>query len=555
MSTVTDDRPTAPAPDPRRRPGDLTARELGRFVWRQLTSMRTALVLLLLLALAAVPGSVVPQDGVDSFAARQWREQHPNLTPVYEALGLFDVYGSPWFGAVYVLLMVSLVGCIVPRTRVYWRAARARPPRAPRHLTRLPEHASYTSTAEPEQVLREAEALLRKRRFRLRDRDVEGDVEGGDDAVAAERGYLREAGNLLFHLSVILVLIGFAMGNLLGYQGGKIIVVGEGFANNLTQYDDFVPGSLFSVDELEPFSFDVEEFDVDWVPLDGEARDAGTARGFSAGIRYRTAPGEPDETYDLRVNHPLRIGDSEVFLIGHGYAPVVTVRDGEGEVAWSGPTVFLPQDAALFSFGVVKARTAQPEPIGLEGFFYPYYLRVGDDPFNVGGEDRNPVLSVNVWAGDLGLEDGVSQSVYELEKDEATQLLNDEGRPLRLDLEPGQTVDLPDGLGSVTFEAVQPWVRVQISQTPGKRLALGGVLLALLGLCASLFIRPRRVWVRARPRADGGSDVEVAILDRSGGHDVAEELAGILEQLRGPAGSGARAGDDEAPSGPEEESR
>src|SRR3546814_3215271 len=68
----------------------------------------------------------------------------------------------------------------------------------------------------------------------------------------------------------------------------------------------------------------------------------------------------------------------------------------------------------------------------------------------------------------------------------------------RVDLYRGETVDLPDGAGSVTFEGVEPWVRVQISKTPGKLIALGGVILALIGLLGSLFIRPRRVWVRLR---------------------------------------------------------
>ena len=503
-----------------RRSGELTARELGRFVWRQLTSMRTALILLLLLALAAVPGSVIPQESVDSFAARQWKDQHATLAPIYERLGLFDVYGSAWFAAVYVLLMVSLVGCILPRTAHYWRAARAVPPRAPRHLTRLPDHTTYVVEAPADQVLEAAREVLRRGRYRLRPADA------GDGSVSAERGYLREAGNLLFHLSVIVVLVGFAMGGLFGYKGGVIVLEGAGFSNNLTQYDDFVPGSFFAADDMEPFSFDVDSFDVEWLT---EGPGQGMARAFEAGLTYRTSPGAPDRTYDLRVNHPLKIGDSEVFLVGHGYAPVITVRDGDGDIAYSGPTVFLPQDATFFSFGVVKALGAEPEPVGLEGFFYPYFARVGDDPFNVMGDDRNPVVSMNVYVGDLGLEDGQSQSVYILDKDQATQLQNDEGRPLRLDLAVGDTAQLPDGLGSVTFESVTPWVRVQVSQTPGKRIALGGVVLALIGLCGSLFIRPRRVFLRAVPAPDGtGSLVELAALDRSGGGDTAV----VVDDLR-----------------------
>ena len=113
---------------PDRRTGELTARELFRWGWRQLTSMRTALVLLLLLALAAIPGSVIPQSGVDSLKTSRWQADHPDLTPIYERLGLFSVYDSAWFAAIYTLLMVSLVGCIIPRLFVYWRALRAKPP-------------------------------------------------------------------------------------------------------------------------------------------------------------------------------------------------------------------------------------------------------------------------------------------------------------------------------------------------------------------------------------------------------------------------------------------
>ena len=174
-----------------RRTGELTARELFRWGWRQLTSMRTALVLLLLLALAAIPGSVIPQSGVDSLKTSDWQADHPDLTPIYERLGLFSVYDSAWFAAIYMLLMVSLVGCIIPRLLVYWRALRAKPPAAPRNLPGCPSHASYAAAREPADVLADARTVLKDRGYRVLE---------GDGWVAAERGYLREAGNLLFHL-------------------------------------------------------------------------------------------------------------------------------------------------------------------------------------------------------------------------------------------------------------------------------------------------------------------------------------------------------------------
>ncbi|HEX5087730.1 MAG TPA: cytochrome c biogenesis protein ResB [Nocardioides sp.] len=520
--TATETKPTAPAPE--RRSGELTLRELLRWMWRQLTSMRIALILLLLLALAAVPGSLVPQERVDSLKAGEWKKAHETLTPVYEKLGIFNVYGSPWFAAIYVLLVVSLLGCIIPRSLVYLRALRAQPPAAPRNLARMPSHASYATTEPAEVVLERARTVLARKRYRLR-RESDGTT------VSAERGYLRELGNLVFHLAVLVVLVGFALGSLFGFKGGVILVQGQPFANNLTQYDDFVPGSLFDPDGMDPFSFTVNHFDVDWLTSGPRA---GMARGFNADLSYTEQPGGPDKQYDLRVNHPLTIGGTELFLIGHGYAPVVTVRDGQGNVAASGPVVFLPMGPDLFSFGVIKAPDAKPGQIGLEGYFYPTFANVDGDPVNLGGNDVNPLLSLNVYTGDLNLDSGAAQSVYTLDKSKATAVSGDDGKPLRLSLAPGDTVQLPDGLGSVTFDKVVSWQRIQISHTPGKDIALLGVVLALLGLMGSLFIRSRRVWLRVT-EGDDGTLVEIAALDRSGGADTDAVLSSLVSALQEPS--------------------
>jgi cytochrome c biogenesis protein len=519
MSTMLSTRP----PEDDRRPGELNFRELLRWVWRQVTSMRTALILLLLLALAAVPGSIIPQSGVDSLKTSNWQADHPKLTPVYERLGLFSVYDSPWFSAIYILLMLSLVGCIVPRTFVYLRGIRAKPPVTPRNLTRLPDHASYRTSDDVDVVLERARAALRKRRYRM---TVE------DDAVSAERGYLREVGNLVFHLSVLIVLVGFAMGGLFGYKGGVILVTHNGFSNNLTQYDDFDPGSLFSADDLEPFSFTVNDFTADWLT---EGPRAGMARGFEAKLSYQESPDSPSKDYDLKVNHPLTIGNTEVFLIGHGYAPVITIKDGKGDVVYSGPTVFLPTDQTFQSIGVVKAPDAEPTQIGLEGEFYPTvaFSKHTGSYFSAFGNAVDPLVSMLVYTGDLGMDTGAPQSVYNLDKSKTTMLTKKNGAPYRLDLRPGQQVTLPNGLGTVSFDGLQTWTKIQISQTPGKWIALTGVVLALLGLLGSLFIRPRRVWVRARRDGDG-TLVEVAALDRSGGGDVAVVVDELVTALQGP---------------------
>src|SRR5437868_3368038 len=88
-----------------------------RWIWRQLTSMRTALMLLLLLAVAAIPGSVFPQNKIDAARVQTYLADHRALGPWLQKVDGFDVYASPWFSAIYLLLFVSLVGCVLPRSR------------------------------------------------------------------------------------------------------------------------------------------------------------------------------------------------------------------------------------------------------------------------------------------------------------------------------------------------------------------------------------------------------------------------------------------------------
>jgi cytochrome c biogenesis protein len=387
-------------------------------------------------------------------------------------------------------------------------------------------HAYYETDEAPADVLARARTILDDSGYRVR--VSAGSGEGGE-WVAAERGYLREAGNLLFHLAVVVVLVGFAIGGLFGYKGGVILVVGEGFTNGPTQYDDLDPGSLFDPGPMQPFGFTLDSFDVEWI--DSGPRQ-GMARGFNAHLTYHEGGSASAHRYDLRVNHPLSIGDTDVFLIGHGYAPVITVRDANGDIALTGPTVFLPEDSGFRSFGVVKASDALPEPIGLQGWFFPTYVNINGNPVNVMGDLKNPVVSLEAYTGDLSTNDGTRQSIYELVTGKATKVTNEDGSMFRVDLMEGQSVDLPNGAGSVTFEGVEQWTRLQISRTPGMHVTLVGVVLALAGLLLSLFVRPRRVWVRATRAESGRTTVDVGGLDRSSAGDVEAEVSEVLTGLR-----------------------
>ncbi|MGN6678272.1 MAG: cytochrome c biogenesis protein ResB, partial [Streptosporangiaceae bacterium] len=291
-----------------------------RWGWRQLTSMRTALVLLFLLALASIPGSVLPQEGIDPAAVSQYYAAHPALAPFLAKLSGFDVFGAPWFAAIYLLLFASLAGCVLPRSYRLARSARQPPPKAPRHLGRLPQAAGFAVDAVPERALVSAAALLRRRRFRIRT---------GDGWVSAEKGYLHEVGNLLFHVALLGLLVSVALGGLVGYKANKLLVEGETFANTPVGLDAFHPGRLVSASDLQPFSVTLRKFTASYI-TSGDQR--GQPASFAAALRYNSEYGGRQRSYDLRVNHPLIVDGVQVFLLGHGYAPEFKVTDSSGKV-------------------------------------------------------------------------------------------------------------------------------------------------------------------------------------------------------------------------------
>jgi cytochrome c biogenesis protein len=514
--TATTTLPDAPASPP-----PLGTVGLARWAWRQLTSMRTALLLLFGLALAAIPGSLVPQRPVDPIAVGQFRTRHPDVSRWYDRLSLFDVFSSPWFSAVYLLLMISLVGCLVPRSRAYLTAVRARPPAVPRNLDRLAEHRVVTVESGVDEVLASAAAALRRRRFRV-DRDTE--------SVSAERGYLRDTGNLVFHLSLVVILVGIAYGHLSGFKGSTLVVEGHGFADTVTQYDNLRAGPLYDTDHLAPFEVTLDQFHARY-QLDGQQR--GAARDFSADVTYTAHPGAPPVARQIRVNQPLRAGATKIYLGPHGYAPLVTVRDGKGDVVFSGPVPFLPVDpVGLSSRGVIKVPDAAPTQLGFQGFFLPTAaMDVTRGPFSSFPQPLNPRLVFNAWSGDLGLDGGVPQSVYRLDTTHMTQVRETEdpnSQQVTASLPVGGSIQLPRGLGSLTFDGYRQWVVLQLADDPGRDVTLLGAVAAILGLLGSLFVRPRRVWVRASPDGTGRTLVEIGALSRSDGVDLAEDVESTL---------------------------
>ena len=473
---------------------------LLRYGWRQITSMRTALILLLLLGVAAIPGSLVPQRTQNPIEVGEYFKNSPELAKWMDQFFLFDVYGSPWFSAIYILLFISLIGCVLPRTIEHFHSARALPPATPKNLDRMEHHTSWSAQGDE---LEKARAWFKSKRFRFLEKD---------GSISAEKGFARETGNLFFHLALILVLLGISFSSLFGMRGMAILNVGERFINTTTSYDSLNYGKLFNENNLSDFVLTVEKFTAKYNVVTSSPED------YTLDVKFAKGDLTQSELRTIKVNSPLKMGNTSIYLQANGYSPVVTVRDSKGNVAMQGPVPFLPQDSNLRSIGAIKVPDADPQ-IGFVGSFVPTYARSGaDGAVSVFPEALDPRLLLAAWIGNLGLDSGVPQSVYRMDTSKMTQV------GLK-SLKPGETFTYPQG--SITFEGYFQWVNLEIVHDPGKNFALLGGIVAILGLLASLFTRRRRIWIRV------GKTVEVAGLAKNAAPGLDLELAEFVAKLKG----------------------
>ncbi|MEB3065143.1 cytochrome c biogenesis protein ResB [[Mycobacterium] zoologicum] len=507
-----------------------------RNAWRALTSMGTALVLLVLLALAAIPGALLPQRNLNAAKVEEYQALHPVLGPILERLQGFDVFSSFWFTAIYVLLCVSLIGCLTPRTVEHLRNLRAVPVAAPRNLSRLPKHAEGELTGDATQLGNELSDRLRGWRRTVR-------AQGGVVEVSAEKGYLREFGNLVFHFALLGLLASVAVGRLFGYEGNVMVIAdgGPGFCSaSPAAFDSFRAGATVDGTRLHPMCIRVNDFTANYL-------DSGLATSFAAHIDYQSGEdlaADHWRPYLLEVNHPLRIEGVRAYLQGHGYAPTFTVIFPDGQTR-SQTVQFRPDNPlTLLSSGAVRidppagvypdADERRKHQIGIQGLFAP--TEQLDDQLLSSSFPalHDPAVAIDVYRGDTGLDTGRPQGLFTLD----SRLIH-QGRlakVARSNLKLGEEIRLDDGT-RVRFDGAVPFINVQVSHDPAALWVLVFAMTMMAGLVVSLAVRRRRVWIRITPAEPGQSsgtvNVELGGLARTDNSGWGDEFERLTKRLLG----------------------
>lgn len=346
------------------------------------------------------------------------------IGPWPDPLQAFNVFSSFWFTAIYVLLFVSLVGCLTPRMIEHVRSLRATPVAAPRNLARLPKYAGHRIAADAEDLNTLANTLvgrLRGRRTAIRHHDG-----AGPDAVevSAEKGYLREFGNIVFHFSLLGLLVAVAVGKLFGYEGNVIVIAdgGPGFCPaSPAAFDSFRAGSTVDGTSLHPLCIRVDDFDAHYLP-------SGQAVSFAANIDCQFGADLAANTwrhYRPQVNHPLRLGGDRVYLQGHGYAPTFSVTFPDGQIR-TATVQWRPDNLqTLLSSGVVRidppagsyptAAERRQHEIAIQGLLAPTEQLDGALLSSRFPALNAPAVAVDIYRGDTGLDTGRPQSLFTLD--------------------------------------------------------------------------------------------------------------------------------------------
>jgi cytochrome c biogenesis protein len=505
-----------------------------RNTWRTLTSMGTALVLLFLLALGAIPGALLPQRSLNESKVEQYLLEHPTIGPLLDKVQAFEVFSSFWFTSIYVLLFVSLVGCLTPRLIEHARSLRATPVAAPRNLTRLPKHHAAEVAADPRQLTDHVTGQLKGWRRVVR---KDGEV----TEISAEKGYLREFGNIVFHFSLLGLLVAVAAGKLFGYEGNVIVVAdnGPGFCSaSPAAFDSFRAGNTVDGTSLYPICLRVNDFQAHYLP-------SGQAVSFAADIDYQAGADLDSDTwraYHLKVNEPLRVGGDRVYLQGHGYAPTFTVTFPGGQTRTQ-TLQFRPDDQiTLLSSGAMRFDPpggSYPDPaerrknqIAIQGLFAPTEQLDGTLLSSSFPAMNDPAVAIDIYKGDTGLDTGKPQSLFSLD----SKLIEQKRltKKARVNLKVGQEVRLDPGPGPgtvVRFDGAVPFINVQVSHDPAQIWVLVFALTMMAGLLVSLVVRRRRVWVRLTAAGAGTVSVELGGLARTDNSGWGDEFERLTQRL------------------------
>ena len=446
------------------------------WVYRQLTSMRVALLLLGALALLTLAGTLLAQAPAtvkgDPQAYAEWldsvRSKYGGWTGILDTLGLFSVFSTIWFKGILVLLSASLISCTVRNVPRLWRrATRPRMVMTEAFFDRAPLRTAIAAPADPDATLAAVRATFRSHHFR-----TATESHGNDVHVCADRFRWGPFGRIVAHLSFVVILLGATLTATGGFRN-------EGFA---------VPvGEKVSVGNGTDLTVEAKSFSDSYY-TSGEPSDYASRL-----VLYED--GTPVKSQEVRVNHPMRYDGISFYQSFFGPAIVMQAKTEDGRV--------------LFDRGVPLLYGSKDKTHVIGRFSLP---EKGLTVFAVAPQSGK--VDPRIGAGQTQLE------VYRSATDTPVGLrVLSQGKPTRI------------GGVDFTFVRERQFAGLTVARDPGSTFIWIGSTLLVLGMCMTFFFPHRRVRAVVRRSRAAGSEVGVAAIRRRD-EAFAAQFEHLVEDIR-----------------------
>lgn len=294
-----------------------------------LSSMRFAVALLSLLAVASIIGTVLQQNQAMSNYVVKFG---PFWAEIFGFLGLYDVYASSWFVVIMLFLVISTGLCLWRNVPSFLKEMKSFRTKA---TAKSLAHMKHTQEWEGQLSPEIAEQYWRVRGYQSKTVQRED----GSVLIAAKKGAMNKWGYIFAHVALIVICLGGLIdSNLLlkiGMMTGKIVpnvdgqyvrdfkeesTLGSGnlsFRGNVEVVEGQTTGAVFLnadkgmlLQEL-PFTVDLKKFHIDFY-------DTGMPKDFASDIVVTDKKTGEKIEHTIRVNHPLTVNGVTIYQASYG---------------------------------------------------------------------------------------------------------------------------------------------------------------------------------------------------------------------------------------------
>ena len=389
-------------------------------------SMKFAVGLLIILALACALGSVVPQGNSPTWYAQNYSSQVSGAILLF---GLDDLFHCWWFVVLAIILCLDLLGCNLIHM--------------PKLLTRMkegftPEKAQKAFGREALGTVSDPKALLEKLGFHKPQEGVLPLPEGEASALYGVKNKIGIWGPWLCHFGMLLVIIGFGLGQM--------------FKSETSVYG--VPGQTKAVNE--DFNLTIDDFYT-------SLREDGSVEQYTAALTVEKVSTGEKKSGEASVNHPLNLFGMKFYQNSTGWAATMEVKDADGKVI---------QTNALCA-GEYAPVVGLPDLIVMLSAIYPDYVFDEENgrPTTASGELNNPAY------------------LYQLYH---------QGEVIGMNILTGEDF-ITIGDTEIRFVDPAPYTLIQVKRDPFTGLAALGGLLTLLALILSFYMRTAQILAVKNP--------------------------------------------------------